>query len=93
MAHNTYKKLERDELPSPPLRYLVNCAMALDVPLEAVLEPKWLEWFGGQPMPPPKGWWPTPTETRLGHDGVWTTREKPVPGPPKWLLPYLRKTE
>ncbi len=93
MALNTYKALERNELPNPPLRYLVNCSKALGVPLGAVLEPEWLEWFQGQPVPPPKGWWPTPTETRLGHDGVWTTTEAADRPPPDWLLPYLRKSD
>lgn len=87
MSHNTYRRLERDELPNPPLRSLVNCAKALGVPLDAVLEPNWLQWFGGQPEPPEEGFWPTRELTeqeRRYH--LRSPRE-----PPAWLRPYLQE--
>jgi transcriptional regulator with XRE-family HTH domain len=40
----TYRRLENGELKNPPLRYLVNCAIALDFPLEDVCEDEWLRW-------------------------------------------------
>ena len=85
MSRTTYKRLERDELATVPLRYLVNCAKALGVPLPAVMEPKWLEWFGGLPEPPEGGFWPprewTEDERVLGLNGPWET--------PTWLWRYL----
>jgi transcriptional regulator with XRE-family HTH domain len=40
---------------NPPLRYLVNCARVLGLPLEDVLEPAWLDWLElGPPEPPPQ---------------------------------------
>lgn len=40
----TYRRLENGELVNPPIRYLVNCAIALNVPLEDVCEDEWLRW-------------------------------------------------
>lgn len=40
----TYRRLENGELTNPPLRYLVNCALVLNVPLEDVCEDEWLRW-------------------------------------------------
>lgn len=40
----SYWRLEHDELPSLPLRYLSNCALVLGVPLEDVIEDGWREW-------------------------------------------------
>jgi transcriptional regulator with XRE-family HTH domain len=40
----TLQRLEFGEMDNPPLRYLVNCAIALGVELEEVLEDEWLEW-------------------------------------------------
>jgi hypothetical protein len=40
---------------NPPLRYLVNCAIALGVELTDVIEDEWLEWAdldGAHPEPP-----------------------------------------
>lgn len=41
----------------PPLRYLVNCAILFDVPIEVLLEPDALEWSrigaATPPAPPP----------------------------------------
>lgn len=41
----TLQRLEAGEMPNPPLRYLVNCAIALDVELEDVLEEDWQTWM------------------------------------------------
>lgn len=40
----TYQRLEAGMIPNPPIRYLVNCAIVLEVELEAVCEPEWLRW-------------------------------------------------
>lgn len=40
----TYQRLERGEISNPPLRYLVNCAIALGVELDEVIEEEWREW-------------------------------------------------
>lgn len=39
------RRLERGETRNPPLRYLVNCAIALGVKLDQILEDEWLEWY------------------------------------------------
>lgn len=46
LSRTTMQRLLRGEYDNPPLRYLVNCqlAMALDSVLD-VCEPEWLEWF------------------------------------------------
>jgi transcriptional regulator with XRE-family HTH domain len=41
----TYQRLESGRVENPPLRYLVNCAIALGVELDDILEPEWLEWL------------------------------------------------
>jgi len=41
----SYRRLERDELRDPGVRTLSNLAIALGVPLEAVLEDAWREWM------------------------------------------------
>jgi transcriptional regulator with XRE-family HTH domain len=40
----TYQRLEEGRMSNPPIRYLVNAAIALEVELEAVCEPDWLQW-------------------------------------------------
>lgn len=58
----TYQRLERRQMRNPPLLYLMNCAMALDVPLDMVIEEDWWEWHkfpGGHDEPPPPDWWRT----------------------------------
>ncbi len=40
----SYWRLEHDELPSLPLRYLSNCALVLGVALEDLIEDEWREW-------------------------------------------------
>jgi transcriptional regulator with XRE-family HTH domain len=41
----TYQRLESGRLENPPLRYLVNCAIALGVELTDILEADWLDWL------------------------------------------------
>lgn len=40
----TYQRLEAGKITNPPIRYLVNCALVLEVELEQVCEPEWLSW-------------------------------------------------
>lgn len=41
----TIRRLERNEVENPKLRHLVNCAIALGVSLDEVLEDEWLSWL------------------------------------------------
>lgn len=55
----TIRRLERLEFDNPPLRYLVNCALALGVPLDQVIEDEWRQWkvFDiAAAQPPGKEW-------------------------------------
>jgi hypothetical protein len=40
----TYWRLERGKTKDPRLGLLVNCALALNVPLEGIAEEEWLTW-------------------------------------------------
>jgi DNA-binding Xre family transcriptional regulator len=52
LNQRTLQRLEFGEMDNPPLRYLVNCAIALDVELEEILEEEWLEWKLFHPQAP-----------------------------------------
>jgi transcriptional regulator with XRE-family HTH domain len=55
----TYRRLERGEMPNPPLRYLVNCARALGVDVADVVEEEWNDSYPLSPRakkPPASGW-------------------------------------
>ncbi len=58
---STYGRLEKAEVPTAPFWLLNNCALALGVQVEALIEPEWRQWYdhyGGQPEPPdPKKFW------------------------------------
>ena len=41
----TYRRMERGETDNPKLRHLVNCAIALGVELDEIMEDEWFEWF------------------------------------------------
>ena len=60
----TYRRLERGKTQNPPLRYLVNAALALGVELGAVIEDGWREWMvfdTSRPGPPvPEAFWRRP---------------------------------
>ena len=45
ISPKTYWRLEHGQITEPSLRLLVNCAMALRVPLIELIEPEWREWF------------------------------------------------
>src|SRR4051794_35360691 len=57
----TYQRLESGQTKNPPFGYLVNCAIALNVALESVLEPNQLRWTGfttaSSRPPSPRGLW------------------------------------
>jgi transcriptional regulator with XRE-family HTH domain len=59
---STLARLERGQVDNPPLRYLVNIAIALDVPLDQVVEDAWREWLpiAGWAEKPPRADWITP---------------------------------
>lgn len=42
LSLRTLQRLERLEVANPPVRHLIACAEALNVPLSDVLEPSWL---------------------------------------------------
>lgn len=51
----TYRRLERNKMDNPGLRYLANAALALGVELEALIEDEWREWMvfaNSRPRPP-----------------------------------------
>jgi len=50
----TYRRLENGELDNPPITYLVNCAIVLNQPLEAVCERAWLSWSAFDPRVEPR---------------------------------------
>lgn len=80
MSVDSYRRLELGQVENPPLRTLVNCAKALGVPFDGLVEPKWRAWwdpFGTLPEPPRGGFWPKPPPAARG-------RERP-----EWLKPPL----
>lgn len=61
LSLSTVQRLERGRMNNPPYRYLVNCAMALEVKVDDLIEDEWREWLPldvlNAPEPPKKGWW------------------------------------
>lgn len=55
----TYQRLGRGELWNPPLRYLVNCAIALEADLDDVIDDDWRTWhsFSARAKEPPEVGW------------------------------------
>jgi transcriptional regulator with XRE-family HTH domain len=54
----TYRRLERNKMDNPGLRYLVNAALALGVELDDIIEDEWREWMvfaKSRPRPPDHG--------------------------------------
>lgn len=81
LSHTHYRRLEQGTITNPPLRWLVNCARALGVPLSDIIEPAWLEWF--EPFAPPgePPVLPAPPEA-----GFWSDRRSRGPRErPPWL--------
>lgn len=58
----TYRGLERGRVRNPKLRHLTNCAIALGVELDDLLEDEWFEWLplnaseAAQPPEPDEFW-------------------------------------
>jgi transcriptional regulator with XRE-family HTH domain len=57
----TYRRLERGEVRNPKLGQLMNCAIALGIELDALIEDEWREWLAFDaraPAPPePEDFW------------------------------------
>jgi DNA-binding XRE family transcriptional regulator len=56
VSRATYVRLEQGRNDNPPLRLLVNCAIALDCELEDLIEDEWRAWYtpaGLAPTTPP----------------------------------------
>jgi transcriptional regulator with XRE-family HTH domain len=68
LSLRTVQRIELGEVDNPPLRYLVNLAMALDIELEAVIEDEWLEWmvFDARAAEPPASLHWMPKRARPG---------------------------
>lgn len=51
----TYRRLERGDVRNPKLGHLMNCAIALGVELDALIEDEWREWlpFDARAAAPP----------------------------------------
>lgn len=61
----TYRRLERGEAKNPKLRHLTNCAIALGVEMDDLIEDEWREWLpfdqGAAATPPePDEFWRRP---------------------------------
>ena len=64
LSLRTLQRLEAGRLNNPPYRYLVNCAQALEVKVEDLIEEEWRAWLQldvlNAAQAPQKGWWKTP---------------------------------
>ena len=69
LSLSTLQRLERGRMNNPPFRYLVNCAAALEVKVEDLIEEEWLQWLSLDVLkaaePPEKGWWRRPKPSWL----------------------------
>lgn len=66
LSNSVYWRLEKGRYDNPPLRYLMNCALALGCSLDDLLEEEWRQWMvfdQGKAATPP-----APTE-------LWRTRD------------------
>jgi transcriptional regulator with XRE-family HTH domain len=54
MSIASYRRLESGQMNNPPFRYLMNCAIALGVKVDDLIEPEWGRWWdgGGARQPP-----------------------------------------
>jgi transcriptional regulator with XRE-family HTH domain len=58
LSMRTIQRLDAGEVDNPPIRYLVNIALVLDVPVLDICEGEWLEWTvldDSAPKAPPRG--------------------------------------
>jgi transcriptional regulator with XRE-family HTH domain len=55
LSLSAYVRLERGRVRNPSLAKLANCALALGVPIQHVIDPAWTGWttFPGGPTAPP----------------------------------------
>lgn len=62
LSSSVYWRLEKGHYTNPPLRYLMNCALALGCELDDLIEDKWRKWlvldqrYAAKP-PKPKDFW------------------------------------
>lgn len=52
VSRSTLQRYESGNVDNPNLRILVNAAIALNVPLGALIEDEWRKWRGPGPLPP-----------------------------------------
>jgi transcriptional regulator with XRE-family HTH domain len=63
LSASVYWRLENGHYDNPPLRYLMNCKIALDCELDDLIEDEWREWmvldrrYAAEP-PRPEELWP-----------------------------------
>lgn len=64
------KRLEQGEVANPPLWWYVNCALALNVALEEILDPELASWRAtpSAPRPPSDDWLTDRYERSVGGD-------------------------
>ena len=62
----TYQRLEAGELRNPPIRHVVNCALALGLRIQDVAEPEWIRWTTSPASP-------EPPESELGRERLAAT--------------------
>jgi transcriptional regulator with XRE-family HTH domain len=58
ISMRSIQRLDWGELENPPIGYLVNIAVVLDIPVLDICEDEWLDWTvfdASAPEPPPKG--------------------------------------
>jgi transcriptional regulator with XRE-family HTH domain len=55
LSNSVYWRLENGRYNNPPLRYLMNCALALGCTLDDLVEDEWREWmaFDARAAKPP----------------------------------------
>jgi hypothetical protein len=75
LSTSTIKRLERRAVESPPLWWYVNCAIALGVELEDVLDAPEREWRRRPAAPRPPG--PAWLEERAERANLWRLEERP----------------
>jgi transcriptional regulator with XRE-family HTH domain len=56
LSRATYLRLEQGKFDNPPLRYLLNCAVVLEVPVMRLTQPEWRRWLPSEVAPAPPEW-------------------------------------
>lgn len=59
LSRATYLRLEQGKFDNPPLRYLISCAVVLEVPVMRLTQPEWRRWLTGEVAPQPRRGRPT----------------------------------